>query len=74
MRVLSPAERAHQTDFKELHLTPQLEDEHFRALDEYAAYNFISLPAVSISYSPLVILPLFHVLPKLLHAVTDPFL
>ena len=52
MRVLSPAERAHQTDFKELHLTPQLEDEHFRALDEYAAYNFISLPAVSISDSP----------------------
>ncbi|XP_063694232.1 uncharacterized protein LOC134825955 isoform X2 [Bolinopsis microptera] len=45
VRILSPAERAHQTNFKELHLTPQQEDEHCRALDEYAAFNFISLPA-----------------------------
>ena len=47
VRVLSEEERAHKNNMESLHLPENREELIDQSLQEYAAYNFISLPIVS---------------------------
>ena len=47
MRVLSENEREHKENMESLHLSSEKEILQSQSLQEYAAYNFISLSHVS---------------------------
>ena len=51
MRVLSEEERAHKNNMESLHLPDNREELINQSLQEYAAFNFISLPHVSVLQS-----------------------
>ena len=53
MRVLSEEERAHKNNMESLHLPENREELMDQSLQEYAAYNFISLPIVSFFFNSL---------------------